>query len=57
MLSLQEIRTKLQDANLSAVARKIGMTQPQMWRLMNHPDPNPTIRTLERLTAYLEDRV
>jgi DNA-binding phage protein len=56
MLSLQEIRTKLQDSNLSAVARKIGMPQPQMWRLMNHPDPNPTIKTLERVTAYLEDR-
>ena len=56
MLSLQEIREKLQDSNLSAVARKIGMSQPQMWRLMNHPDPNPTIKTLERVTAYLEGR-
>lgn len=56
MLSLQEIRKKLQDANHSAVARKIGMSQPQFWRLMNHPDPNPTIKTLERVTAYLEGR-
>jgi DNA-binding phage protein len=56
MLSLQEIREKLQDSNISAVARKIGMPQPQMWRLMNHPDPNPTMKTLERVTAYLEGR-
>lgn len=56
MLSLQEIREKLQDSNLSAVARKIGMSQPQMWRLMKHTNPNPTIKTLERMTAYLEGR-
>lgn len=56
MLSLEEIRSKLKDSNLSAVARRIGMSQPQMWRLMNHPDPNPTIKTLERVTSYLEVR-
>ena len=32
------------------------MSQPQMWRLMNHPNPNPTIKTLERVTSYLEAR-
>lgn len=56
MLSLEEIRSKLKDSNISAVARKIGMSQPQMWRLMNHPDPNPTIKTLERVTYYIEGR-
>lgn len=56
MLSLEEIRSKLKDSNISAVARKIGMSQPQMWRLMNHPNPNPTIKTLERVTSYLEAR-
>lgn len=56
MLSLQEIREKLQECNLAAVGRKIGMSQPQIWRLMNHPSPNPTIKTLERVTAYLEER-
>lgn len=56
MLSLQEIREKLKDSNHSAVARKIGMSQPQMWRLMNHQDPNPTIKTLERVTDYIDGR-
>lgn len=32
------------------------MSQPQMWRLMNHPNPNPTMKTLERVNAYLESR-
>lgn len=56
MLSLQEIREKLKDMNLSAVSRSIGMHRQQMWKLINDESSNPTSQTLERLTAYLESR-
>ena len=56
MLSLQEIREKLKDMNLSAVSRSIGMHHQQMWKLINDESSNPTAQTLERLTEYLEGR-
>ena len=56
MLSLQEIREKLKDMNLSAVSRSIGMHRQQMWKLANDKSSNPTAQTLERLTEYLEGR-
>lgn len=56
MLSLQEIREKLKDMNLSAVSRSIGMHRQQMWKLINDESSNPTAQTLERLTAYLDGR-
>ena len=55
MMCLQEIKRKMLDRNISAVAKKVGMTQPQLWRILNHPTPNPTIKTIERLSAYLDD--
>jgi predicted transcriptional regulator len=54
MMSLQEIREKLADSNISAVARKVGMPQPQLARLMRSQKANPTAKTLERITDYLE---
>ena len=56
MLSLQEIREKLKDMNLSAVSRSIGMHRQQMCKLINDESSNPTAQTLERLTAYLDGR-
>lgn len=56
MMCLEEIKRKMQDRNISAVAKKVGMSQPQLWRILNHPAPNPTIKTMERLTSYLDDR-
>lgn len=56
MLSLDEIRKKIQDHNLSAVARATGMHRQHLWRLVSGDLNNPTMRTLERLTEYLESK-
>jgi len=56
MLSLQEIREKLKDMNLSAVSRSIGMHRQQLWKLANDESSNPTLQTLERFTEYFKDK-
>ena len=42
------------DRNLSEVARRIGMRRQQLWLIVNGISPNPTIKTIERISEYLE---
>lgn len=54
MLTLPEVRHRLADRNLAEVARRIGMTRQQLWLIVNGQNQNPTIRTLEKISDYLE---
>lgn len=54
MMTLKQIRAVLADRNMSEVARRIGMSRQQLWLIVNGISPNPTIKTLERISEYLE---
>lgn len=54
MLTVPEIRRALSDRNLAAVARRIGMSRQQLWLIVNGQNSNPTARTLEKISDYIE---
>jgi len=56
MLCLEEIKKKMQDTNLSAAARSMGMHRQQLWRIINYKQSNPTNETLLKISSYLEKR-
>lgn len=55
MLTINQIKEALADRNLSEVARRIGMRRQQLWLIVNGISPNPTIKTMERISSYLEE--
>ena len=54
-MTLEEIRTALKDRNLSYVAKKIGMNRQQLWSIASGRNNNPTLKTLRRITKYLQE--
>lgn len=55
MLTINQIKEALADRNLSEVARRIGMRRQQLWLIVNGVSPNPTLKTMERISTYLEE--
>lgn len=55
MLTINQIKESLADRNLSEVARRIGMRRQQLWLIVNGISPNPTLKTMERISTYLEE--
>ena len=55
MLTIKQIKAALADRNLAEVARRIGMRRQQLWLIVNGISPNPTLKTVERISAYLEE--
>jgi len=55
MLTINQIKEALADRNLSEVARRIGMRRQQLWLIVNGISPNPTLKTMERISTYLEE--
>lgn len=53
-MEIEEIRKKLSERGIAKVARKIGMNRQQLWRIANGSNTNPTLRTIERISEYLE---
>lgn len=54
MLSLDEIRKRLADRRLAVVAQAIGLSYATLLDLRDAQRPNPTLRTMELLSDYLE---
>jgi DNA-binding phage protein len=54
MLRADEIRRRLRDRNLSAVAREAKVSRPVLYQIMRE-DTDPRYSTVERLSDYLED--
>lgn len=54
MMTLAQIREALKDKNIAYVAREIGMTRQQLWLVATGVNANPTQKTLERISEYLE---
>ena len=55
MLTINQIKEALADRSLAEVARRIGMRRQQLWLIVNGISPNPTLKTMERISTYLEE--
>lgn len=53
LLSLPEIQRRLEDRNLSEVARRVGMTRQQVWAIASGINTNPSYETIKRISDYL----
>jgi len=54
MLSLEEIRDKLRDRNLAAVARETGISHITVWKVRSGNQSNFSYATIRILSDYLE---
>ena len=55
MMTIDEIKHALRDRNLSYVAHEIGMSRQQHWAIVKGRNNNPTLKTLRRITKYLQE--
>ncbi len=56
MLTIEEIRARLQDRNLRAVADNTGVYYQTVVEIANGKNENPTYKNLKALSDYLEGR-
>ena len=54
MMSLEQIRDALKDRRIDIVARAAGVHPNTVRDLRDNPKANPTWRTLDALSRYLE---
>ena len=54
MLTLDEIRKKLQDRNITYVASQTGLSYNTIRDIRNNADANPTYNVLAALNSYFE---
>jgi hypothetical protein len=52
MMTIEQIRSRLADANLKRVAERVGLHPATVYRLMNE-DSKPLYETVEILSEYL----
>lgn len=55
MLSLEEIRERLQDRRLRVIAEKTGLSYPTVLNVRDNIRSNPTYEVLKKISEYLED--
>jgi len=53
MLTIEQIRKRMQDRNIKAVAEAIGVHQQSLYRIMAGSEPS--YRVLKLLSDYLEE--
>ena len=54
MLTLEQIRQRLQDRRTDAVAQATGLHYNTVRDVRSNPDANPTYKVLKALSDYLE---
>jgi len=54
MLTIEEIREKLQDKNLEAVARRTGLSRQTLSNIRNDKVIAPSYKTIKIISDYLE---
>ena len=54
MLTLDQIRQRLQDRRIDAVAQATGLHYNTVRDVRSNPDANPTHRVIRALSDYLE---
>ena len=53
MFEIEEIRRRLKDSNLAAVAKSSGVSYRILYKFMNWPKNDPRHSTVTLLSAYL----
>lgn len=53
MFEIEEIRRRLKDSNLAAVAKNSGVSYRILYKFMNWPNNDPKHSTVTLLSAYL----
>jgi hypothetical protein len=56
MMTLVEIRAKLQDRRPAAVTEATGLSYGTIKALRDDPNANPTLNVMNLLTAYFNDK-
>lgn len=56
MMTLNEIKAKLEDLNLSAVSRKTGISYTTLFAIKTGSSKNPSYETVAKLAAYFEGK-
>lgn len=56
MLDIEQIKNKLSDRNLNAVARATGLAYDTVWRVAKGRYTKPSYDTLKRISDYLESK-
>ena len=56
MMTLEDIRAALKDRRVDLVAEATGVHYNTVRQIRDNPDANPTWRTMEALSLYLEAR-
>jgi DNA-binding Xre family transcriptional regulator len=54
-MTIEHIKRFLADKRLSVISEKTGLSIGTLRALRDGQNDNPTIKTLEKLTAYMED--
>lgn len=54
ILSLDAIRYKLRDRNLTAVAKNANVSRPVLYQIINN-ETDPKFSTVEKLSDYLQE--
>lgn len=54
MLTIEEIKEKLKDRNLTEVAKNIGVTGAYLSAIRNGTKLNPSYEVVKKLSDYLE---
>lgn len=55
MLTLEQIKERLSDKNLSEVARRIGVTGAYLSAIVRGSKVNPSYEIVKKLSDYLEN--
>ena len=56
MLTVEQIKRKLQDRNLVKVAAGAGISYPALWNLVNKKQENLHYKTVKKISDYLEEK-
>lgn len=54
MLTLEKIKQKLEDKNLSVVARRIGLTPAYLSAICRGTAKNPSYAVIKKISEYLD---
>jgi len=54
MLTLKEIRKRLEDRNLTVISERTGVSYQTLWRITK-TNSTPNAATAEKLSKYLEN--
>ena len=54
MITLDEIRKRLEDRNLTVISERTGVSYQTLWRITK-TNSTPSVATAEKLSEYLEN--